>query len=37
LAGTDIVCPAVTRELWAVYRAYFVRSGFLAPPRAKAG
>ncbi len=32
LAGTDIVCPAATRELWAAYQAYFVRSGFLPPP-----
>ncbi len=32
LTGTDIVCPAVTPELWAAYWVYFLRSGFLPPP-----
>ncbi|QFY07526.1 amino acid adenylation domain-containing protein [Nonomuraea phyllanthi] len=32
LSGTGVAVPAIDRELFATYVAYFVRSGFLPPP-----
>jgi thioester reductase-like protein len=33
LAGTALACPPASAEVLATYLSYFVRSGFLEPPR----